>query len=101
MTPASPATPLQDAYNDLRSLARKHNRDVAEYLTLYALEGLLARLAASGQTADFVLKGGVLMAAFATRRPTRDIDLRASSLTASQPTASTGSQSQQPEWHSS
>ena len=70
MTP----TPIRDtpkgrAHNDLRNLARKHHRDVAEYLTLYALEGLLARLAASSQTADFVLKGGVLMAAFAARRP--------------------------------
>lgn len=71
-------TPAGRAYNDLRNLARKHQRDVAEYLTLYALEGLLARLSASAQTPEFVLKGGVLMAAFAARRPTRDIDLRAS-----------------------
>lgn len=70
-------TPAGRAYNDLRNLARKHHRDVAEYLTIYALEGLLARLAMSTQTDDFVLKGGVLMAAFAARRPTRDIDLRA------------------------
>ena len=71
-------TPQGRAYNDLRNLARKNHRDVAEYLTLYALEGVLARLAASSQTADFVLKGGVLMAAFAARRPTRDTDLLAS-----------------------
>lgn len=78
MTPTpSRDTPAGRAYNDLRNLARKDHRDVAEYLTLYALEGLLARLAASTQTGDFVLKGGVLMAAFAARRPTRDIDLRA------------------------
>lgn len=78
MTPTpSRDTPAGRAYNDLRNLARRDHRDVAEYLTLYALEGLLARLAASTQTGDFVLKGGVLMAAFAARRPTRDIDLRA------------------------
>jgi len=66
------------AYNDLRNLARRDGRDVAEYLTLYALEGFLARLAASKYVDDLVLKGGVLMAAFAARRPTRDVDLAAS-----------------------
>ncbi|GAB4084048.1 hypothetical protein GCM10028784_06780 [Myceligenerans cantabricum] len=66
------------AYNDLRNLARRDGRDVAEYLTLYALEGFLARLAVSKYVEDFVLKGGVLMAAFAARRPTRDVDLAAS-----------------------
>lgn len=45
---------------------------------MYTLEGFLARLALSTQAGDFVLKGGVLMAAFADRRPTRDIDLLAS-----------------------
>lgn len=65
------------AYNDLRNLARMEGRDPAEFLTLYALEGFLTRLAASEHAADFVLKGGVLMAAFASRRPTRDIDLAA------------------------
>jgi hypothetical protein len=71
-------TPAGRAYNDLRNLAKQHDRDVAEYLTLYALERLLARLSASNQTSNFVLKGGTLMAVFAARRPTRDIDLRAS-----------------------
>lgn len=64
-------------YHDLRNLAQRHGRDTGEYLMLYALEGFLARLTASGMAADFVLKGGVLMAAFAPRRPTRDIDLAA------------------------
>lgn len=78
MTPA----PRRDTwagqvYNDLRNLARRDGRDHAEYLTLYALEGFLTRLAASTAAEDFVLKGGVLMAAFAARRPTRDIDLAA------------------------
>lgn len=71
-------TPAGAVYNDLRNLARRNGRDVAEYLTLLALEGFLARLAVSPQADDFVLKGGVLLAAFAARRPTRDIDLRAS-----------------------
>lgn len=79
MTPPTPSrdTPAGRAYNDLRNLARKQKRDPAEYITLYALEGFLARLAASEYAADFVLKGGVLMAAFAERRPTRDIDFAA------------------------
>jgi hypothetical protein len=79
MTPPTPArdTPAGQAYNDLRNLARRDGRDPAEYFTLYALEGFLARLAVSEHAGEFVLKGGVLMAAFAARRPTRDIDFAA------------------------
>lgn len=80
MTPPVPTrdTPDGRTYNDLRNLARRHGREPVEYFTLYALEGFLARLAVSEHAEDFVLKGGVLMAAFAARRPTRDIDLAAS-----------------------
>ena len=39
---------------------------------LYALEGFLRRLASSDHRESFVLKGGVLLAAFDARRPTRD-----------------------------
>lgn len=79
MTPPAPSrdTPAGRVYNDLRNLARRDQRDPAEYIVLYALEGVLARLASSEFAADFVLKGGVLVAAFAARRPTRDIDLAA------------------------
>ena len=79
MTPPTPTrdTPAGQAYNDLRNLARREGRDPAEYFTLYALEGFLARLAVSERAGEFVLKGGVLMAAFAARRPTRDIDFAA------------------------
>lgn len=79
MTPPTPSrdTPAGRAYNDLRNLAKRQNRDPAEYITLYALEGFLARLSASESAGDFVLKGGVLMAAFTDRRPTRDIDFAA------------------------
>ena len=79
MTPPTPSreTSAGRAYNDLRNLARKDGRDPAEYFTFYALEGFLVRLAASRFASDFVLKGGVLMAAFADRRPTRDIDFAA------------------------
>ncbi len=80
MTPASPSRDSAEgrAYDDLPNLARRHGREAVEYFTLYALEGFLARLAASTYAEDLVLRGGVLMAAFAARRPTRDIDLAAS-----------------------
>lgn len=65
------------AYLDLRNKARKEGRPTDELLQLYALEGFLARLAVSGRRAHFVLKGGVLLAALGTRRPTRDIDVQA------------------------
>lgn len=74
-------TPAGDATIALRKLARQTRGDVQELMTLYALEGLLARIAASEYRDDFVLKGGVLLAAFAARRPTKDIDLQATRLT--------------------
>ncbi len=64
----------------LQRLARQHGRDTQELLTLYALEGLLARLAASDHREQLVVKGGMLLAAFAQRRPTRDLDLHAQQL---------------------
>ncbi|WP_293766670.1 nucleotidyl transferase AbiEii/AbiGii toxin family protein [Sporichthya sp.] len=42
---------------------------------MYALEGFLDRLSVSNRAGDMVLKGGVLLAAYGTRRPTRDVDL--------------------------
>ena len=41
---------------------------------LYTLGGSLARLAASDDRDRFVLRGGMLLAAFGARRPTRDLD---------------------------
>jgi hypothetical protein len=70
-------TPAGEAFLAVRRLARGTGADVQELLTLYALEGLLTRVAASRHREDLVLKGGVLLAAFGLRRPTRDIDLRA------------------------
>ncbi len=54
--------------------ARNEGRTTAEYLRLYALEGFLLRLANSGHASKFVLKGGVLLAAYELRRPTADVD---------------------------
>lgn len=70
-------SPDGDATLAISKLARETGADVQELQTLYVLEALLARIAASVYRDDFVLKGGVLLAAFAARRPTKDIDLQA------------------------
>jgi len=64
-------------YLDLQNLARRTQRPTDELHQLYALEGFLARLAGSDYSDRLVLKGGVLLAAYDTRRPTRDVDLLA------------------------
>lgn len=58
----------------LRKRARDEGRTAAEYLKLYTLEGFLLRLASSQHASKFVLKGGVLLAAYELRRPTADVD---------------------------
>jgi hypothetical protein len=68
------------AYLDLRKLARNSHRPVDELLQLYVLESFLSRLTSSRFAEQLVLKGGVLLAAFDERRPTRDIDLQAQAL---------------------
>ncbi len=68
------------AYLALRALARQQGRATSELLQLYVLERFVARLAASPERERFVLKGGLLMAAFGERRPTRDVDLLALNL---------------------
>jgi nucleotidyltransferase AbiEii toxin of type IV toxin-antitoxin system len=65
------------AYLDLQNLARRSHRPTDELHQLYALEGFLARLAGSPYSDKFVLKGGVLLAAYDARRPTRDVDMQA------------------------
>ncbi len=67
--PPTRATLAGRAYLDLRAIAKKSGRANDEYLRLYALEGFLLRLAASTSSQDFVLKGGVLLAAYQLRRP--------------------------------
>lgn len=82
MSPAPQhGTPAGDAFLAIQQLARRTGGDVQELLTLYALEGLLARIALSRYRDDFVLKGGVLLAAFSLRRPTKDIDIEATRIT--------------------
>jgi hypothetical protein len=70
------------AYLDLQNLARRTQRPTEELHQLYVLECFLDRLAGSAYADRFVLKGGVLLAAYDMRRPTRDVDLRADRLAA-------------------
>jgi hypothetical protein len=77
VTSPTRATTDGRAYLDLRKKARQDRRPVDELMQLYVLECFLARLAGTRFASKFVLKGGVLLAAFGERRPTRDIDLQA------------------------
>jgi hypothetical protein len=80
VTAPTRATTAGRAYLDLRKKARQDCRPVDEPMQLYVLEAFLARMAATGSADQFVLKGGVLLAVFGQRRPTRDIDLQAQSI---------------------
>lgn len=75
MSRVSRGTPEGDAYLDLKNRAQREKRPTQELLQLYVLEAFLGRLATSDVRDRFVLKGGVLLAAFDSRRPTRDVDL--------------------------
>ena len=74
------ATRAGRAYLDLRKLATTSGRPTDELIQLYALEGFLRRLQLSTYSETLILKGGVLLAAYDARRPTRDIDLSTGSL---------------------
>lgn len=80
MTAPTRATTAGRAYLDLRRKARQDRRPVDELMQLYVLEAFLARMATTRSAEQFVLKGGVLLAVFGQRRPTRDIDLQAQSI---------------------
>lgn len=75
MSRVTRGTPSGDAYLDLQNEARRTGRPTQELLQLYVLEGFLAQLAVSSARESFVLKGGVLLAAFDSRRPTKDVGL--------------------------
>jgi len=64
-------------YRELQRQARQAGRGTTELMTLYVLEGFLSRVAESQYREQLVLKGGVLLAAWNARRPTRDIDFAA------------------------
>ena len=65
-----------NAYLALQSKARREHRPTDELIQLYVLEGFLDWLASSRHASNLVLKGGVLLAAYDLRRPTRDVDLQ-------------------------
>lgn len=63
-------------YRDLQALARSdYGGATGALLVVYAVEGFLRRLAASEYATKMTLKGGMLMAATAARRMTKDADL--------------------------
>ena len=66
-----------DVYRALNKVARSQARPFGEILSLYALERVLGRLVKTPFATHFVLKGGMLLAAYDMRRPTRDIDAEA------------------------
>jgi hypothetical protein len=68
------------AYLDLQNRARRERRGTQELLTLYVVERWLARLSRSSQLDDFILKGGMLLAAYGRRRPTADADALAQNM---------------------
>lgn len=72
------------AYLDLQNRARRDGRGTQELLTMYVVERWLARLSRSVYADDFVLKGGMLLAAFGNRRPTVDADVLARNMSADQ-----------------
>ncbi|WP_433731725.1 nucleotidyl transferase AbiEii/AbiGii toxin family protein [Actinoplanes sp. CA-051413] len=57
---------------DRQNLARRQGRPTQTLTVIYILERLLARLEVSGYADRFVLKGGMLLAAWDARRATVD-----------------------------
>ncbi|HEU4568560.1 MAG TPA: nucleotidyl transferase AbiEii/AbiGii toxin family protein [Marmoricola sp.] len=80
MSRTTRATAAGRAYLDLQNRARRDGRGTQEYLTGYVVERWLSRLSRSPYAEDFVLKGGVLLAAYGQRRPTADADALARNL---------------------
>lgn len=73
----------EQAFRRLQSAARSAAAKTGtaaptqEYLTRHLLESFLDRLTRTRHADDFVLKGGILLAAYGVRRPTRDADANA------------------------
>jgi predicted nucleotidyltransferase component of viral defense system len=80
VTRATRETTAGQRYLALQREAKRTGRPTDELIQLYALEGFLDRLAQSRFAENFVLKGGMLLAALGARRPTRDIDFSARAL---------------------
>ncbi len=67
----------RERYLSMQRLGRDLGRPTDELLTLYVMEGFIARASVPVYSEQLVLKGGMLISTFAERRPTRDIDLQA------------------------
>jgi len=74
------STAAGQAYLDLQNHARTQGRGTQEFLALYVIERWLARLSMSPYADQFVIKGGILLAAYDARRPTADLDALASAV---------------------
>lgn len=72
-----------EIYRTIQSKARSDaassskRSPTAEYLTRHALESFLFRLTRTEHADSSVLKGGILLAAYGVRRPTKDVDAEA------------------------
>lgn len=71
-----------DTFRRIQALARASEGSgtgtpTQEYLVRHTLESFLDRLTRTAHGDDFVLKGGVLLAAYGVRRPTKDADSNA------------------------
>ncbi|BAU31796.1 nucleotidyl transferase AbiEii/AbiGii toxin family protein [Microcella alkaliphila] len=77
---------LRARYLDLQNQARRQKRGTQELLTMYIVERWLSRMSRSPYAADFILKGGMLLASFGTRRPTVDADALARNMASDQET---------------
>lgn len=73
----------EEVFRELQRTARADSAGsgspapTGEYLTRHALESFLDRLAQTRHAGTFVLKGGILLAVYGVRRPTKDIDAEA------------------------
>lgn len=66
----------RDVYRELQQLARAdYGGATGSLLVVYGVEGFLRRLTVSDYATKMTLKGGMLMAATAARRMTKDADL--------------------------
>ena len=67
----------RELYLSIQRLGRDLGRPTDELLTLYVMEGFISRASKSVHSEQLVLKGSMLISAFAERRPTRDVDPQA------------------------
>lgn len=80
----------EEAYRSLQAQARSVGAKegkappTEEYLTRHLLESFLHRLTQTEHVDNFVLKGGILLAIYGVRRPTKDVDSEAISIEVSE-----------------